>query len=148
VRFLEGGGALHPSRIRVGAASAAPGAPDVQFSRGLGWLINLLLAQFLLIALSEEVFFRGYLQTRLDEAFPPRRAFLGAPIGVSLFATSGLFAFMHVMSHGTPIVLAVFFPSLAFGWLRARTGSIVAPVIFHGLCNIWVQLLSVHYFAY
>ncbi|MBI3072524.1 MAG: CPBP family intramembrane metalloprotease [Deltaproteobacteria bacterium] len=145
VRFLEGETTLDKSRIRIGPTGNTPDAPDVQVARDLGWLINLFLAQFLLVALSEEIFFRGYLQTRLDEAFPPRRTFLGATVGWGLLATSALFALTHVVSHGTPVVLAVFFPSLAFGWLRAKTGSIIAPIIFHGLCNIWVQLLSVHY---
>ena len=145
VRFLEGEGALPESRVRLGGAGTAPDAPEVKVARDLGWLINLFLAQFLLVALSEEIFFRGYMQTRLDEVFPPRRTFLGAPIGLSLLATSALFAFTHVVSHGTPIVLAVFFPSLAFGWLRERTNGLVAPILFHAVSNLLVGLIAQAY---
>jgi membrane protease YdiL (CAAX protease family) len=37
--------------------------------------------------------------------------------------------------------LAVFFPALLFGWLRARTGGIGASVVFHALCNLYVLSL-------
>jgi membrane protease YdiL (CAAX protease family) len=38
--------------------------------------------------------------------------------------------------------LAVFFPALLFGWLRARTRGIGAPVLFHALCNILASTLT------
>jgi membrane protease YdiL (CAAX protease family) len=31
---------------------------------------------------------------------------------------------------------AIFFPSLVFGWLRDRTGGLVAPVLFHAASNL------------
>ena len=42
--------------------------------------------------------------------------------------------------------LAVFFPSLVFGWLRERTGTIVAPTLYHAACNIMVLLTAPHFF--
>ncbi len=44
--------------------------------------------------------------------------------------------------------LAVFFPSLLFGWLRSRTGGIGASTVFHALCNTWSELLGVGYGLY
>lgn len=98
--------------------------------------LDLVLGQLLVIALPEEAFFRGYLQTRLDRCFPNRWSVGGAEIGVSLVLTSAIFAVGHLLTLVNPTRLAVFFPSLLFGWLRARTGGIGAAVVFHALCNL------------
>ena len=47
-----------------------------------------------------------------------------------------------------PTRLAVFFPALLFGWLRARTGGIGASVCFHMLCNVYSQVLGRGYGLY
>ncbi len=103
-----------------------------------GWEapLDLVLGQLFVIALPEEAFFRGWLQTRLDRAWPSSRKLLGAPVGWSLVATSVVFALAHVATQPHPARLAVFFPSLLFGWLRKRTGGIGAGVLFHAGCNI------------
>jgi membrane protease YdiL (CAAX protease family) len=98
--------------------------------------IDLVLGQLLVIALPEEAFFRGYLQSRLDRALPPTWSVAGARIGPSLFLTSAIFAIGHLLTLPNPARLAVFFPSLLFGWLRARTGGIGAGFVFHALCNL------------
>jgi membrane protease YdiL (CAAX protease family) len=36
----------------------------------------------------------------------------------------------------------VFFPSLLFGWLRARTGGIGAGTAYHASCNLFASLLG------
>jgi membrane protease YdiL (CAAX protease family) len=38
--------------------------------------------------------------------------------------------------------LAVFFPALLFGWLRARTRGVGAPAMFHVLCNVLASTLE------
>ncbi len=101
-----------------------------------------VLGQLLVIALPEEVFYRGYLQTALDEAAPPRQRWLGARIGWAVPLTSLAFALGHVATELSPARLAVFFPSLLFGWLRARTGGVGAPVAFHATCNLYSSLLA------
>jgi membrane protease YdiL (CAAX protease family) len=47
-----------------------------------------------------------------------------------------------------PTRLAVFFPALLFGWLRARTGGIGASLTFHMLCNVYSQALGRGYGMY
>src|SRR5947209_7635534 len=42
---------------------------------------NDMLGQLLLVALPEEAFYRGFLQTELDRALPPRVRVLGATLG-------------------------------------------------------------------
>lgn len=101
-----------------------------------------VLGQVLLIALPEEAFYRGYLQTRLDEAWAPRARVLGAALGPGVVVSCAIFAVGHVITIPTPARLAVFFPALAFGWLRARTGGIGAAVAFHALCNLYSELLG------
>jgi membrane protease YdiL (CAAX protease family) len=98
--------------------------------------------QLFVIALPEEAFYRGYLQSRLDEAWPPRWNVLGARVGPSLLATAAIFALGHLATVHLPARLAVFFPALVFGWLRARTGGIGAGVCFHAACNIYSQILG------
>jgi membrane protease YdiL (CAAX protease family) len=39
-------------------------------------------------------------------------------------------------------MLATFFPSLMFGWMRSRTNSIFAPTIAHGASNILIHVLN------
>jgi membrane protease YdiL (CAAX protease family) len=103
--------------------------------------LRLAAAEVLVVALPEEWFFRGYLQGRLEEIFPARRRLLGAPVGVALVAASALFALCHLIVQGNPATLAVFFPGLAFGWMRARTNSIFAGTLFHALCNLTIEAL-------
>lgn len=98
--------------------------------------------QLLGIALPEEAFFRGYLQTALDDAWPPRWRLLGAHVGPSLLVTSAIFAVGHLLTEPHPSRLAVFFPSLLFGWMRARTGGIGSSMIFHACCNLFVIVLA------
>jgi uncharacterized protein len=98
--------------------------------------------ELLMTALPEEAFYRAYLQTTLDDRWPPSRRLLGAPIGWSLLVTSAVFAVGHLLTEFDANRLAVFFPSLVFGWLRARTGGIGAPTLFHALCNLFASTLA------
>ncbi len=113
-----------------------------------GELLDEVLGQLLVIALPEESFYRGYLQSRFDEVWPPRWRVLGAPIGPGLFAASAVFALSHIVTVPLPTRLAVFFPALLFGWLRARTRGVGASVLFHAFCNVYSQLLGRGYGVY
>ncbi|MBC8133043.1 MAG: CPBP family intramembrane metalloprotease [Deltaproteobacteria bacterium] len=102
--------------------------------------------QVLVIALPEEMFFRGYLLGRLEWRWPPERRFLGAPVGRALLVSAALFALGHFLVDFNPQRLAVFFPALVFGWMRARTGSIAPGTAFHALCNLLADVLHTSYF--
>lgn len=110
--------------------------------------LNEVFGQLVIIALPEEAFYRGYLQSRLDDALPQRIRVLGASVGPSLIITSMIFALGHFATIREPARLAVFFPSLLFGWLRARTGGIGAGVVFHASCNVFSELLGRGYRVY
>jgi hypothetical protein len=107
----------------------------------------LALSQLVVVAVPEELFFRGYLLERLEQVWPARRRFLGAPVGAALVVSSALFALGHVIVIPNPQRLAVFFPALLFGWMRARTGSIAPGAVFHALCNVLADVLHTSYFG-
>lgn len=104
--------------------------------------LNEVFGQLVIIALPEEAFYRGYLQSRLDEAFPPRLRVLGANIGPGLLLTCAIFAIGHIATIHQPARLAVFFPAIVFGWLRARTKGVGAGIAFHAMCNLFSEFLG------
>ncbi|HUS31050.1 MAG TPA: CPBP family intramembrane glutamic endopeptidase [Kofleriaceae bacterium] len=107
-----------------------------------GKLAEFILVQLLVVALPEELFFRGFLLGLLEKRFPPKRRFLGGGIGLALVLSSLAFALIHLPKDGDPRVLATFFPGLLFGWMRSRTKSIVASTVAHGFSNILIRILD------
>jgi membrane protease YdiL (CAAX protease family) len=105
-----------------------------------GFLV-LLLSQLLVVAVPEEIFFRGYLMSRFEERWPSRRRLWGAGVGWPLILSSLLFAFGHFVIDLAPARLAVFFPALVFGWMRNRSGSVAPAALFHALCNVLSEML-------
>jgi membrane protease YdiL (CAAX protease family) len=99
-------------------------------------IFSLILIELFLVSLPEEVFFRGYLQTHLEDVFPKRFRLLGASFGFGMILTAALFVLSHFLLTRHLFSLAVFFPALVFGWLKERTGKVVAPAVFHALANI------------
>jgi membrane protease YdiL (CAAX protease family) len=109
----------------------------------LGWgFVELAFVQLVVIALPEEIFFRGYLQRLLERRWPPTRRVLGGGVGRALLVSSALFAIVHLMIGMDPRRLAVFFPGLVFGWMRGATGSIFAGVLAHAASNLFIYLLE------
>jgi membrane protease YdiL (CAAX protease family) len=104
--------------------------------------IDEIAAQLLVVALPEEAFFRGYLQSALDRAWRPRWRVLGAMLGPAWLISAAIFAIGHFLTIRHPARLAVFFPALVFGWLRARTGGVGAPTLFHAVCNLFSAALA------
>jgi membrane protease YdiL (CAAX protease family) len=106
------------------------------------------LGQVLVIALPEEAFYRGYLQTSLERALPKKLKVFGTPVGWGVVLTSAIFALGHLLTELNPARLAVFFPSLIFGFLRSRTRGIGAGVLFHAMCNLYSAYLIRSYFGH
>ncbi len=92
-------------------------------------LAEFLLRQIVLVALPEEVFFRGYLYDAFEEkGWEP------------VTSSSLLFAAGHIVIHATPYRALTFFPALLFGWGRKKTGNIHVPVALHLLFNLFPYL--------
>jgi membrane protease YdiL (CAAX protease family) len=97
------------------------------------------------VAIPEELFYRGYVQSRLDEVWRPRWRILGAELGPAWLVTSAVFAAGHSLVAFQWWHFAIFFPSLVFGWMRARTGGVLAGAFFHAWSNVTVGILDVVY---
>jgi membrane protease YdiL (CAAX protease family) len=109
----------------------------------LTWsLAEFCAVQIVVVALPEELFFRGFLLGLLERRFPPKRRILGGGVGIALVISAAAFAIIHLPKDGDPRALATFFPGLLFGWMRSATGSIMASTIAHAGSNILIRLLD------
>lgn len=97
------------------------------------------------VAIPEEMFYRGYMQARLDEVWAPRWNVLGTLVGPGLIVTCIVFAAGHSIVSPQWWHFAIFIPSLVFGWMRTRTDDIIAGALFHAWCNITVAFLDTMY---
>ncbi len=103
-----------------------------------GWL----LYQFLYVAVAEEVYFRGYFQGNILVLAGRLKEGRYGLWGYSSIVLSALcFAVAHVAVRGQIGAAATFVPGLLLGWLFARTRSLVAPILFHGLANTWYLVI-------
>ena len=85
----------------------------------------------LLVALPEEVFFRGYLYDAFEEA--GREPVL--PVAL-------LFAVGHVVISPSPFRALTFFPGLLLGWGRKGSGNVYVPTAAHFLYNLFPSLIG------
>ena len=120
--------------------------PYPKFTPGHGLPDDLLLQvlyQLLCVGYAEEFFYRGYMQTRLNDVFRSDRfSLFGARFGWSLPVTAVLFTLGHsivTLQWWQPFII---FPALLFGWLRARTGNILAGALFHAWANTVMIVLD------
>jgi hypothetical protein len=132
-------------------------APPGFCRRFLGWAglshprlprdwLSTTFAQIVVVALPEELFFRGWLLGRLEQALPPRHRVLGGGIGWALLLSAALFALGHVLVVFDARRLVVFFPGLLFGWMRSATGSVAAGVTCHAAANLYIDTLHRTFF--
>lgn len=98
-------------------------------------------AQLVVVGLSEEFFFRGYLQTQLNAAYGRPRRFLGAPWGRGLVYAALLFGLCHIVTGDLTRMRVAFFGLFA-GWLRERTGTIAVPAAYHGFANLLYEFMA------
>jgi membrane protease YdiL (CAAX protease family) len=105
-----------------------------------------VLVQLLVVALPEELFYRGWMQTSWAATAPGKSTrLLGATLGAGFLWTQVLFALGHLVAfHAWR--LGTFFPGLLFGWVRARSGSLVAPIIVHALSNVFLAVLEASFY--
>lgn len=106
------------------------------------WVID----QYFVVALPEEFFYRGFVQTRLRDAWPRGRRFLGVRLGPAFWLTAVLFALGHLAIFQV-WRLGVFFPALMFGWLRERTGSVMGAAFLHGTFNLTMLVLESSFYG-
>jgi membrane protease YdiL (CAAX protease family) len=98
-----------------------------------------LLLAVVLAAMVEEVVFRGVILALADRAHPPRWNLWGAPVGLGGLAVTAAFVALHGVRPG--LLLGVAPAAILYLWLRARTGSMLAPIAAHVLWNLSVVLM-------
>jgi len=94
---------------------------------------SFVLTQLLLVALPEEVFFRGYLQYKLGNDIK------GIVIVSLLFALGHFVTLCIGGGHNIAVcsqAVLTFFPSLVMGYLYFRTETLWASILFHFLANV------------
>lgn len=107
-----------------------------------GWF-SWLLYQFMYIAVAEEIFFRGYVQNNIlrfiSAIVQERRRLLQ---WTSIIISAVCFAVAHTIIQGEIISVLTFLPGLVLGWLFVRTRSLLAPILFHGLANVFYLFVA------
>jgi len=109
------------------ALYAGPGHPQTADTIAFHWTMP---------GLEEQLFYRGTLLFVLDRAFLARKTILGAEVGPGLLLSAVLLAGFHGLTRhdgNLDIKPLIFGTNLAagliLGWLRARTGSLLAPLV-------------------
>jgi len=89
--------------------------------------------------LFEELLFRGIVQGQVLQTTWGRKAWIG--LSMSNLVVSLLFMSAHLASHSLSWSLLVFVPSLCFGFVRDRFGSVYPSIALHAFYNAGYFLL-------
>jgi hypothetical protein len=113
-----------------------PGAPDAE----------TLAFQALMPGLSEELVYRGILPALLLGLIRGKGPVEGMP-WVVILVSSAVFGIWHGLNYSHARfgfdVMSALFPflgSIPGGWLRFKTGSLLIPVLAHGLANVAFEI--------
>lgn len=106
-------------------------------------IVSTVVWQFVFSGFGEEIFLRGYVQGRLNQAFGRPWTFFGVPCGPGLIIAALLFGLLHAFNTYNPAAgettlawgwaLFATFGGLFFGLIREKTGSLLGCGIAHGL---------------
>jgi len=128
----------HFWQVIVMGKHAFKAAPFPQF-------FNIAFYQLLLVSIPEEFYFRGYFQSTIDRVFRGHKRFLGVDLGAGWLITAAVFAIAHTIVAYQWWHFSIFFPALLFGYLRLKTGSITAPILFHATANVLMDWFARSY---
>ncbi|MGI8603751.1 MAG: CPBP family intramembrane glutamic endopeptidase [Verrucomicrobiales bacterium] len=122
----------------------------MHFQRDAGNALLTVLWCFIGAGIGEEMFFRGYVQSRVNESCGRPWHLLGVRFGWGLIVSSLLFGWIHALNtvdyfHGRftfawPYAIETCVVGLFYGVLREKTGSLVAGIAVHGLVDIWARV--------
>jgi uncharacterized protein len=109
----------------------------------VGNALSAIIFYLFFLGFGEELLFRGYIQSRLNAAFGKPFHFFGVRWGGGIVIAAALFGLMHALNIGSLVSghweltwwwgFWTFFGGLVLGFVREKSGSIVAPTILHGL---------------
>lgn len=99
--------------------------------------------QFMYIAVAEEIFFRGYIQNNIIRLLSTNSNLHSLQRQwISIVLSAVCFAVAHVVVLDQAIAVLTFLPGLVLGWLFIRTRSLLAPILFHALANIFYCVIT------
>jgi len=98
------------------------------------WLY-MAVSSYGLVPILEELFARGYVQTRLTEDFGPAAAILMT----ALFFTFSHRQYFIASPLGLGMLAAILFSAIIGGYVRHRTGSLLPGIVAHALGNVPVR---------
>jgi membrane protease YdiL (CAAX protease family) len=121
----------------LGVLALAPCVVEVGVA---GSVIIKTLYFYLLVGPAEEVLFRGYIQSRLNEVFGKPYQFFGVKWGWGIVMASVLFGLWHVvwrpLEGGAWLQgMWTFFAGLIFGYVREKSRGVVASSVLHSVMN-------------
>ncbi len=106
-------------------------------------VVSTVTWQFVFSGFGEEILYRGYFQSRINQEFGRPYNILGVNFGIGLIIASLFFTFAHIMNPFNPFAgrfelawwsgFSSFFTGLFLGLVREKTKSIIAAGIAHGL---------------
>lgn len=110
---------------------------DIGFNIGFNELLNTIL----LVGITEEIVFRGFLLRKLMNSFNFWTAniltsLLFVSIHFPIWIYKGLFGFPYILSS----VITAFVLSIIFGFIYKKTNSLWSVIIIHSLYNLLVSL--------
>ena len=112
-----------------------PYPPSARPAIGLLSVLSVMLWQ----PLFEELLFRGIVQGHLLQSIVRQQTWCG--VSLSNLMASLLFTLAHLASHSVWWSLLVFVPSLCFGFVRDRFGSVYPSIALHVFYNTGYFLL-------
>jgi membrane protease YdiL (CAAX protease family) len=129
---------------------AIPLAVAVNKAKPLAPVLLMVLWTVFGAGFGEEMFYRGYIQSRVDLAWGKPFRILGVNFGAGLIVSSLLFGFLHALNtvdyfhrrfdfawgYGIQSVFA----GLYYGMLRERTGSVLAGAVTHGTVDVLARI--------
>jgi CAAX protease family protein len=149
-RLFRGLPAVISVALIAGVLIAVPLAANY-LDRASVWA--LVLSNFVGAGFGEEIFFRGYIQSRVDQSFGRPYQYLGFEFGMGLLVSSLLFGLIHALNtvdyfhgkfdFGWRMGLQSIAVGLFYGLIRTRTGSVLPGAIEHGLSDVLVCIPQV-----
>lgn len=96
-------------------------------------IVYLIVTMMVFVGLTEELLFRGLLQSYTAELMPKWQA---------VHLTSLVFALFHIGWLNPLEVVFAYGAGVVFGFLLIKTGGLTAPIVAHGFGNIVLYLLA------
>jgi len=113
----------------------------------VGHVVGTLFFMAVISGVSEEILFRGMMQTWLSRWAKGDVGLFGWRVSRAGFVTAVIFALVHINFTLTPFeVTHLYWPQvgiafvlgLLYSWAYDRTGSLLAPILMHNLAN-WMM---------